>query len=134
MKNNTKRIAIGAVVAGVGGYIAGILTAPKSGKETRKDIKDVAVKTTAEAERRLKELHTELSKLIDQAKAKGSQFTGKAKEELDKLVSAATAAKQKAREILSAIHEGDAEDKDLAKAVKESAAAAEHLKAYLKKQ
>jgi len=41
MKKETKfgLVAAGAAVAG---YVAGILTAPKSGKETRKDIKDKA--------------------------------------------------------------------------------------------
>jgi gas vesicle protein len=133
MKKTTKKIAAGAVIAGVGGYLAGILTAPKSGKETRKDIKDAAVATTAEAERRLKELHTELSSLLDKAKTKSSELSGKTKIELDKLVGNGTVAKQKAREILSAIHEGDAEDKDLKKAVNETTAAVEHLKSYLKK-
>ena len=36
---------IGAVAAG---FTAGILTAPKSGKETRKDLKDKAIKMKAD--------------------------------------------------------------------------------------
>ena len=39
---------IGAVAAG---FTAGILTAPKSGKETRKDLKDKAVKMKADTEK-----------------------------------------------------------------------------------
>ena len=50
------------------GYLAGILTAPKSGKETREDIKDTAVKTYSEAEKQLKKLHTELNDVLAEAK------------------------------------------------------------------
>jgi gas vesicle protein len=39
---------IGAIAAG---FTAGILTAPKSGKETRKDLKDKAVKLKASTAR-----------------------------------------------------------------------------------
>jgi len=133
MNKSTKRIAIGAVVAAVGGYLAGILTAPKSGKETRQDIKDVTLATTAELEKRLKSLHTELGELLDQAKKRSSDLSGKARAELEKLIKNTNVAKQKAREILSAIHEGDAEDKDLQKAVQQTTAAVDHLKTYLKK-
>lgn len=39
------KVALGAVFGAVAGFVSGILLAPKSGKETRKDIKDAAVKT-----------------------------------------------------------------------------------------
>ncbi len=54
MNKNTKKLAIGTLIAGAAGFLAGILTAPKSGKETRADIKEVAVATTKEAEAKLK--------------------------------------------------------------------------------
>lgn len=37
-----KKLAIGAIVGAAVGVVAGILTAPKSGKETRDDIKEKA--------------------------------------------------------------------------------------------
>lgn len=133
MKDATKKIALGAVIAGAVGYVAGILTAPKSGKETRKDIKDKASQLMAEAEKQLKQLHTELNSLLSEARAMAEKLHGKARTELEKAMIAAVAAKEKARELLSAAHEGTAEDKDLDKAVKEVTKAAAHLKAYLKK-
>lgn len=133
MDKRTKRFAIGAVVAAAAGYVAGILTAPKSGKETRKDIKDTAVKTYQTAEKELKELHTELSKLMDEASKKAKEVKGSAQVNLDKAVAGAKIAKEKARELLSAVHEGDVGDKDLANAVKETRKAVEHLKGFLKK-
>jgi len=58
MNKSTKRLALGTVFAAAVGYLTGILTAPKSGKETRKDIKDAAEHGMAEAEKQLKKLHT----------------------------------------------------------------------------
>lgn len=131
--DTAKKVAIGAAVAGAVGYLAGILTAPKSGKETRKDIKDTAVKSWAKVEAQLKTLYTDLSKKIDEAKEYAGKVSGKSREELDKLVAVAKDKREKVREMLSAIHEGDADDADLADAVKEATAALDHLKSFLKK-
>ncbi|MBX6334698.1 YtxH domain-containing protein [Candidatus Saccharibacteria bacterium] len=133
MDKRTKRFAVGALLAAAAGYIAGILTAPKSGKETREDIKNAAVKTYKAAEKELKELHTELNKLIGEAGKKAGELKGAAQKNFDKAVEGAKVAKEKARELLSAVHEGDAEDKDLKQAIEEAKKAAEHLKSFLKK-
>jgi gas vesicle protein len=133
MKNATKKFAISAVVAAAAGYIAGILTAPKSGKETRADIKTAAEQGVAEAEKQLKKLHTELNTVISEAKVKSVELKGKAQEEINKATDAAQTVKEKARELLSAVHEGDADDKDLKKAIAEANKAIEHLKTYIKK-
>lgn len=133
MDKQTKRFAIGAVLAAAAGYIAGILTAPKSGKETRQEIKNTALKTYKAAEKELKELHTELNKLIGEASKKAGELKGTAQKNFDKAVDGAKAAKEKARELLSAVHEGDAEDTDLKQAVEEAKKAAVHLKSFLTK-
>jgi gas vesicle protein len=133
MKDGTKKLAVGAVVAGLAGYLTGLLTAPKSGKETRKDIADKAVQFKQEAEKTLKTLHSELDELLVQAKKVGIGLKDKAAAEFADVVSKAQFAKEKAREMLSALHEGDTDDKDLKKAVSEVKKATEHLKTYLKK-
>lgn len=56
-----------------------------------------------------------------------------AKGELQKALDKATMAKDRSRQILSAFHEGESEDKDLQKAVKEVHNAIDHLKEYLNK-
>jgi gas vesicle protein len=132
-KGSMKKVALGAVIAAAAGYLAGILTAPKSGKETRADIKDTAKATVSAAEKELKTLHTELSKLMDEARGRAGELKGVAQENLDKAMVAAKVAKEKARELLSAVHEGDADDKDLKKAIDEANKAVDHLKTYLKK-
>ena len=132
-KETFKRVAIGAALVAVLGYVAGILTAPKSGRETRTDLKDAAGSGLSEAEKQLKQLHTELGVLLDELKTQGSTLKGKAEEEVEELVAKAQDAKGKAREVLSAVHEGDAEDEDLKKAVKQANLAVDHLRTYLKK-
>ena len=128
-----KRLAIGGAIAAVAGYLAGILTAPQSGKETRQDIKEAAHRSFSEAERELKKLHTDLGKGIDQAKKLSDSLNGRTKKDLTDLIEKAKDTKERAREVLSAIHEGSADDKDLDKAIKDANRALDHIKDYLKK-
>ena len=132
MKKGTK-FALGTAFAAGFGYLAGILTAPKSGKETRKDIQDQAIKAQKESEKKLKELNSELTTLISSAKTKIKSAEAGAKTELQKAMDKATSAKDKSRQILSAFHEGESEDKDLQKAVSEVHNAIDHLKEYINK-
>lgn len=134
MNKETKRFAIGAAIVGAVGYLAGILTAPKSGKETREDVKNTAVKAKREAEKDLKKLHSEVIKQIERAKGVGKKLKDEHKPEFDKAVAKAVSAKDKAREMLTALHEGDADDKDLKTAIKDVTDAVSHLKSYLDKQ
>ncbi|MET1033057.1 MAG: YtxH domain-containing protein [Candidatus Saccharimonadales bacterium] len=133
MSKTTKRWALGAVVAAAAGYVAGILTAPKSGKETRKDLKETAEKGISEAEKQLKKLHTQLASLMNEAKDKATTLQGSAQKELQMIISKTNTAKEKARDLLSASHEGNADDKDLQKAIDEANKAIDHLRNYLKK-
>ncbi|MGB4758794.1 MAG: YtxH domain-containing protein [Candidatus Saccharimonadales bacterium] len=132
-KNTAGKVALGAVIAGAVGYVAGILTAPKSGKETRQDIKDTTKKSIAEVERQLKRLHTELDKALREAKDRAVDLKGRLREELDELIAKASQAKEKAREALSAAHEGQSDDKDLQKAIKDVESALKHLADFAKK-
>lgn len=131
--NTIKKLAIGTGVAAAAGYLAGILTAPKSGKETRGDIKAAAKQSRLEAEKELKKLHTELGKVMEEAKARGTKLSAKAQKELTELLEKTKITKDKTREVISAIHEGDADDQDLKRAIKNAQSSIEHLREYLKK-
>ncbi|HEV2403132.1 MAG TPA: YtxH domain-containing protein [Candidatus Saccharimonadales bacterium] len=134
-KNKTvRRFAIGTVVAAAAGYVAGILTAPKSGKETRADIKEASIQGKREAEKQLKKLHTQLNALLAEAKGQATELQGRARKDFDSSMQRGKAAREKARQLLSALHEGDADDKDLQSAIKEGQAALQHLKSYFKKE
>jgi gas vesicle protein len=133
MNKTTKRVALGTIFAAAIGYVTGILTAPKSGKETRKDIKVAAEQGMAEAEKQLKKLHTQMNDVLAEAKTKATTLKGTAQKDIEVAMEKVGVAKEKARELLSALHEGGAEDKELKKAISDANKAVEHLKTYLKK-
>jgi len=131
MSKNSSKWALSALFAGAAGYITGILTAPKSGKETRKDIHDKALQAKLEAEKKLKALHKELGELVDKGKTQASKFSDAAKKEFDDITTKAQSAKQRASVLLSAAHEGESDDKELQNAIDEAKKASEHLKKFL---
>jgi gas vesicle protein len=131
MRKRSKDIAMGTALAAGIGYLAGIMTAPKSGRETRRDIERAALKAKGEAEKALKSLHSELASLITQAKRHAKTLNSDAKSELDKAIDDAQVAREKVREILSALHEGESENHDLQKAIDDVNSSLEHLKKYV---
>jgi len=130
-KDLLKFVAIGAAISGVIGYLAGILTAPQSGKETREDIRDKAGQTYSAAERQLKSLHTELTDVINEISDSVSSF--KNRKDVSDALDKGRDAKQKAREVLSVMHDGETNDKELKRAIQDATDAIEHLRNYLKK-
>ena len=132
--NNTgKKIAIGAAVAGVAGFLAGILTAPKSGKETRQDIKKTANNVKREAEKKLKELSAELTDLISKGQKLAKQQGGKAKAGLDVALVRAQEAQQKVKVVVSARKSGETDEPEWKKAIAEAKKARDELVKYFKK-
>jgi len=126
-----KKFALGAAVTALVGYLVGILTAPKSGKETRDAIKDKAYETYTAAEKELKKLHTELTDVIDEVSDRITSF--KDSKEVSGALDRGRDARQKAREVLSTLHDGEADDKDLKKAISDATKAIEHLRDFLRK-
>ena len=132
-KSNGKNVVAAVILGAAAGYVAGILTAPKSGKETRQDIKNTADKYKSEAEQKLQLLRDELSVVIDDASAKARYYSDKGRKEVAVLVDKAKLAQGKAKEMLSAAKSGNAEDKDLDKAINEANKEKKHLIDYMKK-
>ena len=114
------------------GYVAGLLTAPKSGKETRKDIEEKLAKARREAEKKLKYLLSELDEVLATAKTASAEAVKVAGKEWDKAVDNAKAAKERVRQLLTSIHEGESKNDDLDKPINHASAAVNHLKKYLK--
>lgn len=130
---DVKKIAIGASLAAVAGYIAGILTAPKSGKQTRNDMKNAAQNGMKEAEAEAKKLQTEAEELLKEAKAKGADLNDKARKELSELADKAKVAKDKTTTLLVAVKNGEADDKELQRALDQARNAIKNVRKYLKK-
>jgi gas vesicle protein len=131
-QNTGKKMAISAVVAGVAGYLGGILTAPKSGKETRKDIVENAEGFKEDAEDQLKKANDELKVLLKDAKTKSVALSAQAREEFNEAVLRAKDAQNKASTTLKAVKNGAADDPDLNKAVKQARLAVKNLSKYFK--
>ena len=62
--------ALGAVIAVGIGFVAGILTAPRSGQQTRKKLAQSASKARVDGEKQLKQLHSDLQNLIKEGEVK----------------------------------------------------------------
>jgi gas vesicle protein len=131
--SRVKGIAIGSGLAAIAGFLAGILTAPKSGKATRKDIKSAAENSRFEAEKDLKKLHKDLDSIIGESKGKSKKLSKKTQKDLQIALDTAADTKEKVREVLSAIRQGDAKDQDLKRAIKNANTSLEHLRDFLKK-
>ncbi len=107
-----KKFGLGILIGAAAGVVAGLLTAPKSGKETRKDIKNKATELKGAAERKLKDAHTELGKLSDQAMKMASELKGKAGDELSDLSQKAEALKVQVKTAITSIKSGDDDNDD----------------------
>lgn len=105
-----KKFGLGIIIGGLIGVIAGILTAPKSGKETRADLKKKAYEVKGSVERKLKEAYKELDGLSRQLKSQAQELKGKAKTELDDLSQKADDLKGRVKAAITSIKSGDDED------------------------
>ncbi len=132
MKKESKW-ALGAVLAVGIGFVAGILTAPNSGKNTRKKLTKSASKARVDAEKQLKQLHSELQNLIKEGEGKLKNSKEKANTELKKQLENSKKTKQKVKMIISAIHSGEATDPDLKNMLQEAKKAKINLANFLKK-
>lgn len=128
-----KKFAVGALVAGVVGFLVGILSAPKSGKETREDLKDTTKIAISRVEKDLKIAHTELKDSISSVSSNLKTTSLQAKSDLKKALDKAKKSQAKVRVALSSIHDGKSDDPELKLALKEAKSAKEHLRKFLKK-
>lgn len=131
-QNTGKKLAAGAALGGFLGYVAGILTAPKSGSETRKGIADKAGEVKNDAADQLEKASEELTAALTSAKTKSAGLNAKAREEYNEAVVKAKDAQNKASQVLKAFRSGQAEDPELNKAVKQARLALRNLGKYLK--
>ena len=131
-KHSGRNVALGAAVAGVTGYLAGLLTAPKSGKETRGEISDKAVDVKDSAVDQLQGLEGDLSDLLVKTKSKTVALSAQAREDYNEAVVKAKDAQNKAVYVLKAAKAGEADDPELNKAIKQAKQAKRNLGKFLK--
>jgi gas vesicle protein len=132
-KGNAKRFAITTALAAAAGYIVGVLTAPKSGKESRDDIKLAVDNSKAEVEKQLQHAQDELKKVIDQVTSTPAKLNTKAKAEFDDVISKANGAREKSQEVLRAVRKGSSDERELQVALNQARSALKHLRKYISK-
>jgi gas vesicle protein len=132
-KQQAKKVALAGIVGVAVGLAIGILAAPKSGKETRQDIKDATGKFKDELFKRYGDVQTSLSETIEEAMGRISDFKGSAQESLESLIDQAKNAEYKAKDVYRAVRHGEADDKHLDKAIDQANKAKENLSKYLNK-
>jgi gas vesicle protein len=125
------KLALGALVATGAGFVAGVLTAPRSGWRTRQKLAKSASKARVDGEKQLKQLHSDLQNLIKDGEVKLK--TSKATKEFKKQLENSKKTKQKVKLLISAIHGGEATDPDLKKMLEEAKKAKSNLSQFLKK-
>lgn len=131
-QNTGKKLAAGAALGGALGYLAGILTAPKSGRETRQDISNKAGEAKDDAAAQLEKAAAELSAALNDTKAKAATMNAKAREEYNEAVVKAKDAQNKAGQVLKAVKAGEADNPELNKAVKQARLALKNLGKFIK--
>lgn len=127
-----RKIAAGAAVAGLVGYLSGLLTAPKSGEATRKGISNKAEDIKEGAAEQLQDAHDELQDLLKSAKNKSLSLGAKAREEYNEAVVKGKDAQNKSSQVLKAFKNGEADDPELNRSVRQARAAIKNLRRFLK--
>lgn len=130
---SAKAVAISTLIAAGAGYLTGILTAPKSGKQTRNDITSGVNKKRRESEMQLKKLHSEITGNLKEAETRAKKAQTKVTKEFQDATDKARLAKNKAKDMLSAVHNGEADDPNLQAVVEEVKLAKSNLTKFLKK-
>ncbi len=132
-KKESKGIAVGAAIGAVVGVITGILFAPKSGKETRQDIKHAAVTASDKVLEEARKLQQEANELVEKlenfAKENGDKIGKTAQDHAKDLKHKASSL----AEIAKSFKAGEASDKDLDKAIHQVKEARTSIKAFLSK-
>lgn len=81
---SAQAVALAFLGGAVAGVVAGILLAPKSGRETRQDLRDFARRTEEEVLERAKEARVALDEVIE----RGKQFVAEKKADVESAVKA----------------------------------------------
>lgn len=132
MSKKSSKFALGALIAAGAGYVAGVLTAPKSGKETRQDIKVATKKAKLTAEKKLQELNGEISDLVAKANAKKVKLQDTAKKDVDVAVDYANKVKAKINAFVKTLKtEKESDQSEIDKVVDEAKQAFDRLKKSL---
>ncbi len=81
---SASKFLAGFIVGGAIGAIAGILLAPKSGKETREFLANSAKEAASKADETVKEIQSKADNVVEEMQRKGDEIREKLQNLLDK--------------------------------------------------
>ena len=131
MKNKTKKWALGGILLASTSYLAGVLTAPKSGKSTRSIIKIKTYNTKMTTEKQLKIYYSQLNELIESGAAQINTIKLASDKDLNDLLSKAVVTKNLVRKVLNDLHDRGADNENLQNAGAEAKKSIQYLKKYI---
>jgi gas vesicle protein len=131
MKKNSRNIIVGAILVGAASYVAGILTAPKKGKETREDIRHASVNFKISLEKSLKKLYADSSQQLERALHVNQKLTAQTKKELDLLVASVKHAKDRIKIYLTSLRDGEIEEEEITLLLSDGRDNTERLKFFV---
>ena len=132
-KREKKGLALGAIVGAVVGVITGILFAPKSGKETRQDIKEATSKAAEKLSAEAHKIQEEALELIAKAEVRLKSLKGATLAKVNQHIDEVKHTSENVKSVAKAFKSGKSSDKDLDEAIKQAKAARDALKTFLKK-
>ena len=104
------RAAKAGIIGAVAGVLAGIfLLAPKGAKQSRATVRDTAGHTRREAEKRLKQVYSELQSQLSRLKTRAKTLTGKAKSDAQGAQAKVEQLLAQTKELITTLREGDVE-------------------------
>ncbi len=133
-KTTFKKMAAGAAVAAAVGYVAGLLSAPKSGREMRKEIKSMVPDDAHDLKEKIKLLYDELVELLSISKQESMDLSPRNQEKLALASKKAIIAKEKLAAIIANLKHDSHSDKDLKSAIRDAERAVYHFKEFLLKK
>jgi gas vesicle protein len=104
----------GTLIGAIVGAVAGILLAPKSGKETQADLKRKVKGTYQDVQNQLHQMSDDMAGRVDSLKIAAKELKGEAKEESQELIRRAEVLKQDLRIAGANVAESGAQTKEAA--------------------
>jgi gas vesicle protein len=126
--SKTKKVVGSTLTLLAAGYVIGVLTAPRTGKDSRRLFRRKADNSVSDLEKQLKQMFNQTQDLIKKINSNKSVGT-KMKNSKDKLLKN----QQKIKELLSYIHGNDALDEDLTSAIDDAKKGLKAFANYLNK-
>ena len=121
-----------ASLVGLMGYLLGLLTAPKSGRELRREMKSTGRKNLSLLEKQLKAQYSDLNLQLQELESRMDVSSKIVTESINKYIVDARILQKKSKHLLSALHDGVASDDELIRVIKELKNLKTSIKKYFK--